>query len=414
MIRELDETIKRLLVDRGGLDPSQVDIEFEIPDREWASSISRPTVNCYLFDIHENRQLRDPGFRTDRSGPVARTRRPPWRIDLAYLITAWTKNVEDEHQVLWQVLATLAQHPILPAEVLQGGLAAVEGDIPTSVAQPDGGPLRSPGEFWSALDNKLKPSINYVVTLPLDTQAPISAPFVLSPITLRSSQWAGIGGNGGYGVNGSGSRNSAGGSGAGDGSATGDGSGDGAGTARGGEAGRGARAGDAGPGTRAGDAAGVGASGGAGGGLGGGASPDTGGPYDIVGSVRDAGGTIISTARVHFVGSNYPGANHAIRFGGGGGGGGGGRREGPGHGRGTGLNQSVVTNCEGVFNLYALPSGTHRVAIYLPGQPLRQRELVVPATTYDLILDDVPAAASAAPEPPTPPAAPSRRQPSKK
>jgi hypothetical protein len=136
--------------------------------------------------------------------------------------------------------------------------------------------------------------------------------------------------------------------------------------------------------------------------------------------VRDAGGAIIPTARVHFVGADYPGANHSIRFGGGGGGGvagggsGGGRREGPGHGRGAGLNQSVVTNCEGVFNLYALPPGRHRVAIHLPGQPLRQRELVVPAATYDLILDDVPAAAPAAPAPPTPPAAPSRRQPSKK
>jgi hypothetical protein len=141
------------------------------------------------------------------------------------------------------------------------------------------------------------------------------------------------------------------------------------------------------------------------------ASLDTGGPYDIVGCVRDAGGNIIPTARVHFVGSNYPGANHTIRFGAGGVSGGGERREGPGHGRGTGLNQSVVTNCEGVFNLYALPAGAHRVAIHLPGQPLRQRELVVPAANYDLILDDVPAKGSASPEPP---AAPSRRQPPKK
>src|SRR4029450_13189542 len=100
--------------------------------------------------------------------------------------------------------ASPTQHRPLQSEVVQGALATVEGDIPTSVAQPDGGPLRSPGEFWSALDNKLKPSINFVVPLPLDTQAPITAPFVLSPLTLRSSQWAGIGANGANGTGGRG------------------------------------------------------------------------------------------------------------------------------------------------------------------------------------------------------------------
>lgn len=180
MISELDESIRRLLVTQAGFDPAEIDIRFEIPDREWAATISKPTVNCYLYDIHENRQLRGTDWYVEREGlNGSRARRAPWRIDIAYLITAWTKAVEDEHRLLWHVLATLFRHPIIPTELLQGALIDTEVEIPTSVGQPEG-TLRSPGEFWSALDNKLKPSLNYIVTLPLDPEMDRLAPLVFS------------------------------------------------------------------------------------------------------------------------------------------------------------------------------------------------------------------------------------------
>lgn len=370
MIAELDESIRKVLIEEGGLDPAEIDIRFEIPDRDWAASISRPTVNCYLFDIHENRQLRGAGWYVEGNGREARTRRPPMRINLSYLITAWTKAVEDEHRLLWQVLATLARFPDFPKAKLQGALAEIEGELPTMIAQPDGGPLRSPGEFWSALENKLKPSINYVVTLPLDTMIGTVAPFVLTPLTLRSFNFGGDGAAGGA-------------------AAAAAGAGAGAGATTGGDAAGAAPAGLArGPG---------------------GALRGPGGDFTITGAVRDAGGNIIKAARVYFLGgsrrigyrSSIGATAGFVAYG---------RREGPGHGRGSGLDQSVITNCEGGFTLYAVPPGVHRVAIQLPGQPLRQRELTVPAESYDLILEDVPAAAPLpAPEPP-PPAAPPRRR----
>jgi hypothetical protein len=379
MISELDESIRRVLIEEGGLDPAEIDIRFEIPDRDWAASISRPTVNCYLFDIHENRQLRGAGWYVEGNGRQARTRRPPMRINLSYLITAWTKAVEDEHRLLWQVLATLAHFPEFPKAKLQGALAEIEGEIPTMIAQPDGGPLRSPGEFWSALENKLKPSINYVVTLPLDTMIGTVAPFVLTPLTLRSFNFGGDGAAGGAAAGAGG-------------------------------------AGAAGSGAGGAGAAGAGGDGAAPAGLAraaGGALRGPGGDFTITGAVRDAGGNIIKAARVYFLGgsrrigyrSSIGTTAGFVAFG---------RRDGPGHGRGDGLDQSVITNCEGGFTLYAVPPGIHRVAIQLPGQPLRQRELTVPAESYDLILDDVPAAAPApappspAPEPPAP--APRRRR----
>ena len=178
MLAELDESIRRLLLQEAGFDPAEIDIRFEIPDRDWAATISKPTVNFYLYDIHENRQLRATEFYNERDTVNSvRKQRNPWRIDVAYLITAWTKAVEDEHRLLWHVLATLFRFPILPLSIRQGALADIDVDVPTSIGQPES-TLRSPGEFWSALDNKLKPSLNYIVTLPLDPQRIRTVPLV--------------------------------------------------------------------------------------------------------------------------------------------------------------------------------------------------------------------------------------------
>jgi hypothetical protein len=49
----------------------------------------------------------------------------------------------------------------------------------TEVAQPDG-LLRDPADVWSALDNRIRPSVNVVVTLPLDDSDPKEAPLVLT------------------------------------------------------------------------------------------------------------------------------------------------------------------------------------------------------------------------------------------
>ncbi len=61
--------------------------------------------------------------------------------------------------------------------MLQGQLRELGYDIETTAAQPDG-LFRNPSDFWSALDNQLKPSINYVVTLPLDLDVVYKAAIV--------------------------------------------------------------------------------------------------------------------------------------------------------------------------------------------------------------------------------------------
>ncbi len=159
-----------------------MDISFETPDREWSASISKPTINLYLYDIRENHQLRGTewAITKDENGRATRKKNPA-RVDLAYLVTVWTNDIVDEHRLLWHVLRTLFRFPKLPEELLSGQLVGQDCTILAAAAQPDG-LFKNPADFWSALDNEIKPSINYVVTLPLDTEVAFTAPEVKTKI----------------------------------------------------------------------------------------------------------------------------------------------------------------------------------------------------------------------------------------
>lgn len=195
MISEIDETIRQVLLKEGGFDVADVDVSFDLPNREWSGGISKPTLNCYLFDLRERRQLREEGWNLERRGTTsAARRRPPLFFEMTYLLTAWTRAVEDEHRLLWHVLRTMIRFPTLPSAHLQGMLADYPFPITTSIAQTEG-VLKSPGEFWSALENHLKPSLSYVVTVALDQESVLAGPPVLTT-TLRTSFAAQRNGNG--------------------------------------------------------------------------------------------------------------------------------------------------------------------------------------------------------------------------
>ena len=178
MINDLDESIKQLLIKKGALNSTEVNISFEAPSRDWATSQSKPAINIYLYDIHENHELRSYEWTVERNNNRTATRKKaPLRVAFSYLVTVWAKDMGDEHRLLGHLMAVLCRHHSLPEDILQGALKELEYPVHASAAQPDG-LVKNPADFWSALDNQLKPSINYVVTLPVDLDITLTAPVV--------------------------------------------------------------------------------------------------------------------------------------------------------------------------------------------------------------------------------------------
>jgi hypothetical protein len=189
---DLDETIRQLLVRHVPLDPAEIEISFDAPDREWSGRLTRPAVNCFLYDVRENPKLRTMGWEAKRDNghnQVARTR-PPLRIDTTYQLSAWARAREDEHQLLWRLLLALMRFPTLPADLLQGTLKEQPVPIPTSTANPDQMPSNV-SDLWQGLDNRVRPVVTYVVTLLLDPQHEVVSPMVLRAPSIKLAQYSG-------------------------------------------------------------------------------------------------------------------------------------------------------------------------------------------------------------------------------
>ena len=181
MLDDLGRSIGTLLSDElprvaERIEADGFDISFESPSRENAARLTRPTLNVYLFDIQENRELRRDPWQHGREGDRGTKRRPPVRLQCSYMITAWSSEVEDEHRLLAGAARALFRNPTLPAEVLEGALEG-ETEIPSRVSAPD--EFKDVVDLWSVLDSDLKPSLRLVVTVPLELEVGEEGPLVL-------------------------------------------------------------------------------------------------------------------------------------------------------------------------------------------------------------------------------------------
>jgi hypothetical protein len=180
MIQSLDETIKALILDKARFATNDVEIRFDQPTRDWAAGLTKPAINCYLYDIRENRDLRNREWIVEReANGQARKKIAPLRVDLSYLVTAWTTEVEDEHAVLWRVLVALASAPVLPKDILKGELVHQPFPIATMTAQVSQA-MQNLSDLWNVMENELKPAINYIVTLAVDREYAFSGAMVFT------------------------------------------------------------------------------------------------------------------------------------------------------------------------------------------------------------------------------------------
>jgi hypothetical protein len=178
MFADLDATLRELLIRYVPVNPAEIELSFDTPDREWSGKLTRPAINCFLYEVHENHKLRAAAWETRRGANTATRQKGPLRVDACYQVTTWARAYDDQHRLLWRVLAALARHPTLPTDLLVGGLKDQPLPVTTAVAQPDQQPANV-GDLWHALDNRIRVALTYVVTLCLDPELVLSSPLVL-------------------------------------------------------------------------------------------------------------------------------------------------------------------------------------------------------------------------------------------
>ncbi len=179
MFDDVDEALRRLLIEEIPIRSNEIEIAFDQPRREWSARLNRPTLNIFLHDVRENAQLRQSHVQRQQPHPDRQQvalKRPEIRVDLHYMLTAWASEPEDEHRLLARSLLAFLRHRELPVEFLPNSLRNQPRPVAVSVAQYD--TTFNPTDLWGVMDNDLRPCLNCMVTLTLDPHLPVTVPLV--------------------------------------------------------------------------------------------------------------------------------------------------------------------------------------------------------------------------------------------
>lgn len=186
MFDDINRTIEALLrADLPSDIASQVSISFATPDDSFPpTGLALPAINLFLFEIHENTQLREfePVLERRPDGSMVKVP-PPARIDCHYLVSAVVEptvgSEQDELRLLGAVLRVLLRYRVLPDAVLRGVLAGKTPPVRAAAVRPGMHP--SGVEFWQSLKGKPRATLHYSLTVPVDTTVPDG----LGPPVLR-------------------------------------------------------------------------------------------------------------------------------------------------------------------------------------------------------------------------------------
>lgn len=198
MIDDLDDALRDLLIRDMPIANNEIDIAFDQPTRDWASRLSRPTLNLFMHDVRENNKLRtqQPYIGATPNGLTATMSVSPVRLDVHYMVTAWANDPGDEHRLLGRMLMVLYRYKALPEEFFYGSLMGNEHDILMKVAQYDQRDIRR--EIWSMLDNEMRPIVDLTLTLSIEPYADWTVPLVReTQVSFGQMDPLGLNGDGG-------------------------------------------------------------------------------------------------------------------------------------------------------------------------------------------------------------------------
>jgi hypothetical protein len=160
----IDAALEAFLRATVPLGAQDVDVSFEAPDRDWSAKLTRPTVSVFLWDIRRSSRNERAGLEEiEIDGQLVRRAALP-RVELRFVITAWTSDHGDERALLAGVMRTVLAHGEIPATYLDDALQGLPQVrlmmTRTNDDQPD---------FGTTLDGQLRPGVGITVVTAVDT-----------------------------------------------------------------------------------------------------------------------------------------------------------------------------------------------------------------------------------------------------
>jgi hypothetical protein len=168
----LENTLQAWLREQLPLSEDVGDVSFESPEGAWATSVTRPTVNLFLFEIA--RAAQQPVAvppRRDSTGTLVRDQPAP-AVSFCYLLSTWGGGVREEHRLLGDAVRAVLRTPFLV-----GGPQSVDLVGPVQLALAVPGQVRS-RDLWVGLGERLRASLVLTATtaVALDRPQRLAAP----------------------------------------------------------------------------------------------------------------------------------------------------------------------------------------------------------------------------------------------
>lgn len=185
MLHLIDDALEQYLRESVPLPASEVDIAFNRPDKEWSASVTRPTVNIFMWDLRRNVGEQEGGMETVVSNGKTIRRPPLPRVDCRYLMTVWAGDPRDEHQLLGAVLGSMLKLTEISPQYLGNGYSEVLPLPTVNIARFDGS---DSVDFWTALAGEIRPGLDITVTATVDSSIITEAGPPVQKVELRSQR----------------------------------------------------------------------------------------------------------------------------------------------------------------------------------------------------------------------------------
>jgi Pvc16 N-terminal domain len=172
VFQDLDATLKALLTDAAApADLRDADVGFDRPDKDYRPA--QATLNLFLYEVTENRTLRDNARVLAAAADAYTSRLPSMRVDCTYLATTWSTRaaglqVEEEHRLLGLALIWLNRFPAIEDRFLRGTLKTPPQPYPPPMVAAQTRDGQAAGHFWSALGVPPRAAFSITVTVSAD------------------------------------------------------------------------------------------------------------------------------------------------------------------------------------------------------------------------------------------------------